>query len=100
MFDQMIDGMVWSTVDTSANYANGLTSYYEIILVAHGKTLSVCLARNDETVSSPFISAIELVNLEDSMYNSTKFSKYALSTTARHCFGSHGRIMRYEIYSC
>ncbi|XP_008782339.3 probable LRR receptor-like serine/threonine-protein kinase At1g67720 [Phoenix dactylifera] len=93
VFDQIIEGTKWSTVNTSAHYANGLTSYYEIIVVAQGKTLSVCLARNNHTVSSPFISAVELVNLEDSMYNSTSFSKYALSTVARHCFGSYGRIM-------
>lgn len=96
VFDQIIEGTKWSTVDTRANYANGLTSYYEIIVVAHGKSLSVCLARKNQTViSNPFISALELVNLEDSMYNSTNFSKYALSTIARHCFGHSDRIMSY-----
>ncbi|KAG1330721.1 Leucine-rich repeat receptor-like serine/threonine-protein kinase [Cocos nucifera] len=52
VFDQIIGGMRWSTVNTSANYANGLTSYYEIIV-------------------------------------------YALSTIARHCFGSSDQIMSY-----
>ncbi|KAJ0975993.1 hypothetical protein J5N97_017958 [Dioscorea zingiberensis] len=95
VFDQIIDGTKWSSVDTSANYANGLTSYFEIIVSAKGKELSVCLGRNAQTVSSPFISALELMQLDDSMYNSTDFSKYMLSTIARHSFGHDGQIMSY-----
>ncbi|XP_072979484.1 probable LRR receptor-like serine/threonine-protein kinase At1g67720 [Typha angustifolia] len=95
VFDQIIEGTKWSSVNTSENYAKGLTSYYEIVVAAQGKTLSVCLARNKDTVSSPFISALELVSLEDSMYNSTDFTKYALSTIARHSFGYDGNIISY-----
>ncbi|KAG0487083.1 hypothetical protein HPP92_009178 [Vanilla planifolia] len=97
LFDQIIDGTRWSTVDTSQNYAAGLTSYYEIIIAARGKTLSVCLARNANTAagSSPFISALEVVSLEDSMYNTTDFSAYALSTVARHRFGHKSSIISY-----
>lgn len=94
VFDQIIQGTKWSTVNTSEDYAKGLSSYYEIIVAALGKTLSVCLARNEHTVSSPFISAIELEYLEDSMYNSTDFTKYALSTVARHSFGRDQEIIR------
>ncbi|KAK2991512.1 hypothetical protein RJ640_016547, partial [Escallonia rubra] len=90
VFDQIIDGTKWSTVNTTEEYANGLSSYYEIIVTTRTKTLSVCLARNEHTVSSPFISALELQSLDNSLYNSTNFGQYALSTVARHCFGSDG----------
>ncbi|XP_020591308.1 receptor-like protein kinase At3g21340 isoform X2 [Phalaenopsis equestris] len=97
VFDQIIDGMRWSTVDTLENYAAGLTSYYEIMVAAQRKTISVCLARNANTAtaSSPFISGLELVSLENSMYNSTNFSKYALSTIARHRFGHEDSLISY-----
>lgn len=95
VFDQIIQGTKWSTVNTSEDYAKGLSSYYEIIVAALGKALSVCLARNEHTVSSPFISAIELEYLEDSMYNSTDFTKYALSTVARHSFGRDQEIISF-----
>ncbi|KAH0453769.1 hypothetical protein IEQ34_018093 [Dendrobium chrysotoxum] len=97
VFDQIIDGTRWSTVDTSQNYAAGLTSYYEIMVAAQGKTISVCLARNANTASasSPFISALEVVSLENSMYNSTNFAEYALSTIARHSFGHKSSFISY-----
>ncbi|XWS39952.1 hypothetical protein CRYUN_Cryun18bG0098500 [Craigia yunnanensis] len=90
VFDQIIGGTKWSVVNTTEDYANGLTSYYEVIVVAPAKTLSVCLARNKQTDSrsSPFISAIEVLSLDDSMYNSTDFAKYALVTVARSTFGN------------
>ncbi|XP_058069005.1 probable LRR receptor-like serine/threonine-protein kinase At1g67720 [Magnolia sinica] len=93
VFDQIIEGSKWSTVNTSESFSKGLTSYYEIVVAAMGKTLSICLARNEHTKSSPFISALELEFLEDSMYNSTDFSKYALGTIARHRFGDVSEIM-------
>ncbi|CAL9090593.1 unnamed protein product [Musa acuminata var. zebrina] len=95
VFDQIIDGTKWSTVNTTENYASGLTAYYEIVVAAQGRTLSFCLARNNQTTSSPFISALELVSLGDSMYNGTDFTKYALSTVARHRFGYSGEIVSY-----
>ncbi|XP_042506813.1 probable LRR receptor-like serine/threonine-protein kinase At5g59680 [Macadamia integrifolia] len=95
VFDQIIEGMKWSTVNTTEDYAQGLSSYYEIIVAAHGKTLSICLARNNDTVSSPFISTLELENLEDSMYNSTDFVNYALSTVARSSFGYTGGMISF-----
>ncbi|KAL6209756.1 hypothetical protein ACLB2K_020695 [Fragaria x ananassa] len=89
IFDQIVEGTKWSVVNTTEDYANGLSSYYETVVLAKGKTLSVCLARNNmtETDSSPFISALELEYLDDSVYNSTDFNKYALSTVARGNFG-------------
>ncbi|KAJ4750464.1 Leucine-rich repeat protein kinase family protein [Rhynchospora pubera] len=95
VFDQIIEGTRWSTVNTTDDFSKGLSTYYEIIVAAHSKTLSVCLARNSATVSSPFISALELVNLDDSMYNSTNFMSYALTTIARNGFGQNGSIISY-----
>ncbi|CAI9769935.1 unnamed protein product [Fraxinus pennsylvanica] len=95
VFDQIVDGTKWSIVNTTEDYAQGLISYYEVIVVAHHKYLSICLARNDHTVSSPFISAIEVHHLDDSVYNSTDFKKYALVTLARNSFGSGGRIISF-----
>ncbi|XP_016470711.1 putative LRR receptor-like serine/threonine-protein kinase At1g51810 [Nicotiana tabacum] len=92
IFDQIIDGTKWN-INTTADYAEGLSSYYEIIMVAHNKVLSICLAKNEHTTSNPFISAIELLYLDDSLYNSTDFGKYALVTLARHSFGSHDTII-------
>eukprot|EP00257_Ricinus_communis_P016259 XP_015574373.1 probable LRR receptor-like serine/threonine-protein kinase At1g67720 [Ricinus communis] len=95
VFDQIIQGTKWSTVNTTEDHVNGLSTYYEIIVLSTSKILSVCLARNKHTTSSPFISALELEYLDDSMYNSTDFSKFALTTLARHDFGSRGNIIGY-----
>ncbi|KAI3809843.1 hypothetical protein L1987_19444 [Smallanthus sonchifolius] len=90
IFDQIIDGTTWSTVNTTEDYKNGLTSYYEIIITANDKTLSVCLACNQHTKSpsSPFISSLEVIDLDSSLYNSTDFGKYGLITVTRTNFGS------------
>ncbi|XP_058735410.1 probable LRR receptor-like serine/threonine-protein kinase At5g59680 [Vicia villosa] len=90
VFDQIVEGTRWSIVNTTADYAKGLSSYYEVVIEAsHGKRLSVCLARNQHTgSSSPFISALEVKNLDSSLYNPTDFHKYALVTVSRHAFGS------------
>ncbi|KAF6165780.1 hypothetical protein GIB67_012677 [Kingdonia uniflora] len=95
VFDQIIEGTKWSTVNTTEDHANGLSSYYEIVVAALGKTLSVCLARNENTLSHPFISALELEYLEDSIYNSTDFKQYALTTVARNCFGYNGELVSF-----
>nr|GMD09913.1 probable LRR receptor-like serine/threonine-protein kinase At1g67720 [Ipomoea batatas] len=89
VFDQIIDGTKWFVIDTKADYAKGLSSYYEAIVMAHGMELTVCLARNEHTGnSSPFISAIEASYLEDNIYNSTDLHKYGLINLGRHNFGS------------
>ncbi|KDP42294.1 hypothetical protein JCGZ_01618 [Jatropha curcas] len=87
VFDQIVQGNKWGTINTTEDYTNGLSTYYEIIVLSMSRELSVCLARNNETTSSPFISALEVENLDDTMYNSTDFSNYALATLARHSFG-------------
>ncbi|KAK7362640.1 hypothetical protein VNO77_04758 [Canavalia gladiata] len=88
VFDQIVEGTRCSIVNTTEDYAKGLSSHYEVVVVSLGKTLSVCLARNEHTGnSSPFISAMEVKSLDGSMYNPTDFSKYALVTIARHAFG-------------
>ncbi|KAG2643861.1 hypothetical protein PVAP13_2KG351900 [Panicum virgatum] len=92
VFDQAIDGTRWSAVDTAAAYARGLATYYEAVVEAAGKELSVCLARSRDTVPgrSPFISALQVVPLEASVYGAVNFTAYALSTVARHSFGGRG----------
>ncbi|CAO2815177.1 unnamed protein product [Amaranthus hypochondriacus] len=89
-FDQIIDGTIWGSVDTTQDYVNGLASYYEIIVMAQSTVISVCLARNHHTSgdSSPFINAIEVMFLDHSLYKSVDLQKYALSTVARHTFGN------------
>ena len=93
VFDQIIEGTRWSEVDTAGDYAAGRATYFEAVVAATGRQVSVCLARNAATAasrSSPFISALEVVPLDDSVYNSTDFESYALSTIARHSFGHDG----------
>ena len=95
VFDQAIDGTRWSAVDTAAAYARGLATYYEAVVEAAGKELSVCLARSRDTAPgrSPFISALEVVPLEGSVYSAVNFTAYALSTVARHSFGRAGSVL-------
>ncbi|KAL9670005.1 hypothetical protein QQ045_007555 [Rhodiola kirilowii] len=95
VFDQIIDGTRWGIVDTRDDYAKGLSSYYEIVVAATGTKISVCLARNDQTVGSPFISGIEIMSFADSLYNTTDFTQYALSSVARHSFGHEDEIISY-----
>jgi len=98
VFDQIIDGTRWSAVDTAGSYARGLATYYEAVVEATGKELSVCLARNAATTApgrSPFINALEVVPLEGSVYSAVNFTAYALSTIARHSFGYNGSIIGY-----
>ncbi|KAL7118963.1 hypothetical protein ACP275_02G033700 [Erythranthe tilingii] len=97
IFDQMIDGTKWSVVNTTEDYASGGSSYYEAVVVAQNKFLSICLARNEHTVhgSSPFISSLEVYFLDDSVYNSTNFEKNVLVSVTRNSFGSEGDIISF-----
>ncbi|KAH6825964.1 Leucine-rich repeat family protein [Perilla frutescens var. hirtella] len=90
VFDQIIDGTKWTTVNTTEDFAGGGSSYYEVVVAAQSKSLSVCLARNQQTAagSSPFISSVEVHYLESSVYNSTNFDRAMLMTVARSRFGS------------
>ncbi|KAL6546098.1 hypothetical protein OROGR_009972 [Orobanche gracilis] len=97
VFDQIIDGTMWSIVNTTEDYASDGSSYYEAIVAAQNKFLSVCLARNQHTAagSNPFISSLEVYFLDDSVYNSTDFEKSMLVNVARSSFGSDGDIISY-----
>ncbi|KAI3803996.1 hypothetical protein L1987_32163 [Smallanthus sonchifolius] len=95
VFDQVVDGTFWSVVNTTEDYGRGTASYYEGVFRAAGKSMSVCLASNTYTESDPFISALELVLLGDSVYNSTDFGNSSLRLVARHSFGYGGPIIRY-----
>lgn len=81
-------------MNTSEDYAKGQSSYYEIIVGVPGSRLSVCLAKNANTLSSPFISALDVQSLEDTMYNSTDLGSYKLSLIARNSFGGDGEMIR------
>ncbi|KAF2545435.1 hypothetical protein F2Q70_00023918 [Brassica cretica] len=94
VFDQIVDGTLWGVVNTTADYADGLASYYEGVFLAQGKSLSVCVASNSYTASDPFISALEVVRLDGTVYNSTEFGGFGLSLVARHAFGYTGPLIR------
>ncbi|KAI7749657.1 hypothetical protein M8C21_001763, partial [Ambrosia artemisiifolia] len=95
VFDQIVDGSLWSVVNTTEDYVKGNASYYEGVFKATGKSMSVCLAANQDTVSDLFISALEFVLLADSVYNSTGFDDSSLRLVARHSFGYNGSIVSY-----
>lgn len=94
VFDQIVDGTLWSAVNTTQDYLNGMPTYYEGVFLAAGKTMSVCLGANDHTDSDPFISALEILSVGDSLYNSTDFNNYALRLYARNSFGHNGPAIR------
>ncbi|KAJ8622689.1 hypothetical protein MRB53_031218 [Persea americana] len=95
VFDQIIDGTVWSVVNTTEDYKRGDSTYYEGVFLAKGRTMSVCLGRNRYTDSEMFISAIELLLLGNSVYNSTDFQMHGLSLISRVNFGYSGPILRF-----
>ncbi|XP_057805952.1 probable LRR receptor-like serine/threonine-protein kinase At1g67720 isoform X2 [Salvia miltiorrhiza] len=95
VFDQIVDGTLWSVVNTTEDYMRQEASYYEGIFMPTGKNLSVCVAGNTYTDSDPFISALEVVLLWDQLYNSTDFRSNALSLVARHSFGYDGPVFGY-----
>ncbi|POO02227.1 Malectin-like carbohydrate-binding protein [Trema orientale] len=95
VFDQIVDGTLWSVVNTTADYANGNASFYEGVFLAQGNVMSVCIGANTYTDSDPFISALEFIILSDSLYNSTDFRNYGLHLIARNSFGYSGPAIRY-----
>ncbi|KAJ4833768.1 hypothetical protein Tsubulata_012645 [Turnera subulata] len=68
VFDQMVDGTLWSVVNTTDDYANGMYSYYEGVFLAQANRMSFCLGSNTYTKSDPFLSALEFLILGDSLY--------------------------------
>lgn len=95
VFDQIVDGTLWSVVNTTVDYLQGNASYYEAFFMAAGRNMSVCLGANNYTDSDPFISALELVIVANSLYNGTDFNVNALNLVARHSFGYTGPIVKY-----
>ncbi|PKU80532.1 probable LRR receptor-like serine/threonine-protein kinase At1g51810 [Dendrobium catenatum] len=95
VFDQIVDGTFWTVVNTTADYAAGAASSYEGVFLARGAKMKVCVARNDYTDSDPFINSLEMIVLEDSVYNSTDFTQNALGLIVRSRFGYDGPIVRY-----
>lgn len=93
-FDQIVDGTFWSVVNTTEDYARGNFTSYEGVFLAQGKIMSVCIGSNSYTDSDPFISALEIVILGDSLYNTTDFSNFGLNLVARHSFGYSGPTIR------
>lgn len=94
VFDLIVDGTLWAVVNTTADYARNLSSYYEGVYKARGRRIRLCLGGNNYTDSDPFISALEIIILERSVYNSTDFDKYALGLVQRSSFGHSGSIFR------
>ncbi|CAA6669035.1 unnamed protein product [Spirodela intermedia] len=64
-------------------------------LQGQGSRIRLCLGGNNYTDSDPFISALEMIILEGSVYNSTDFDQYALGLVARSSFGHSGPLFRY-----
>ncbi|RDX75413.1 putative leucine-rich repeat receptor-like serine/threonine-protein kinase, partial [Mucuna pruriens] len=95
VFDQIVDGTLWSVVNTTDDYANGNSTFYEGVFLAQGKIMSFCIGSNTYTDSDPFISALEFLILGGSLYNTTDFTTFGLALVARHSFGYSGPPIRY-----
>lgn len=95
VFDLLLDGTLWTVVNTTADYERDLASYYEIIYrPVRPKTVSLCLAGTDYTEGDLFISSVEMVILDNSVYNATDFNSYALGLISRSAFGYSGPMLR------
>ncbi|XP_019428134.1 PREDICTED: putative leucine-rich repeat receptor-like serine/threonine-protein kinase At2g14440 [Lupinus angustifolius] len=95
VFDQIIDGTIWSVVNTTIDYANGNSTFYEAVFLAQSKFMTFCIASNIYTLSDPFLSALEFIILGDSLYNTTDFTRFGLTLVARNTFGYSGPSIRY-----
>ncbi|KAJ6883632.1 LOW QUALITY PROTEIN: hypothetical protein NC652_030769 [Populus alba x Populus x berolinensis] len=81
-FDMHIDGNDWATVKTSLDQL----VYYELVYVSKGDTTSICLAQT-QPKQFPFISALEVRNLDSKMYSYLD-PKYALFLRTRVAYGA------------
>ncbi|KAK7357499.1 hypothetical protein VNO80_16787 [Phaseolus coccineus] len=95
VFDQILDGTLWSVVNTTRDYANGNSTFYEGVFLAQGKIMNFCIGSNTYTDSDPFISALEFLILGETLYNTTDFTNFGLALFARHSFGYSGPPIRY-----
>ncbi|GAU14870.1 hypothetical protein TSUD_46630 [Trifolium subterraneum] len=95
VFDQIVDGTLWSVVNTTVDYSGGNSSFYEGVFLAKGKFMSFCIGSNSYTDSDPFVSALEFLILGGSVYNTTDFNSFAFGLVARNSFGYSGPSIRY-----
>ncbi|XP_078178979.1 leucine-rich repeat receptor-like serine/threonine-protein kinase At2g14510 [Carex rostrata] len=96
VFDLIVDANLWTMVNTTADYVAGSASYHEGVFQAKGKSMNVCLAGNPNyTKGDPFISSLELIMLDYSVYNATDFNTMAMGLIARNKFGATGDIEGY-----
>jgi hypothetical protein len=95
VFDLIVDGTFWTAVNTTDDALAGAASSYEGVFPASGRNMSFCLGVNpDYTDAGPFISALQVIQLDDSVYNATDFRTSAMGLIARTKFGSTGDIER------
>lgn len=75
-FDLKIDGVNWATVNSSS-VDDGVPLYQEIIYVAHGAAIKICLVETREG-EVPFISSLETMIIAAPMY--TEMVPYELTS--------------------
>ncbi|KAG8085471.1 hypothetical protein GUJ93_ZPchr0010g9806 [Zizania palustris] len=96
VFDMIVDGTFWTAVNTTDDSLTGSASYYEGVFGASGRNMSFCLGVNPNyTDSGPFINALQVIQLHDSVYNATNFTNSAMGLIARTKFGSSGDAEKY-----
>uniref|UniRef100_A0A0E0PM32 Malectin-like domain-containing protein n=1 Tax=Oryza rufipogon TaxID=4529 RepID=A0A0E0PM32_ORYRU len=96
VFDLIVDGTFWTAVNTTDDVLAGSASYYEAVFGASGRNMSFCLGVNpDYTSAGPFINALQVIQLHDSVYNATNFTASAMGLIARTKFGSTDGVERY-----
>ncbi|KAM0916158.1 hypothetical protein ACQ4PT_010266 [Festuca glaucescens] len=96
VFDLIVDGTFWTAVDTADDRLAGSASHYEAVFPAGGRSMSFCLGANPNyTESGPFINALQVIQLDDPVYNATDFRSSAMGLIARTKFGSTGEVERY-----
>ncbi|TVU19273.1 hypothetical protein EJB05_35412, partial [Eragrostis curvula] len=93
VFDLLVDGTFWTAVNTTDDALAGAASSYEGVFPARGRNLTFCLGVNPAyTDAGPFISALQVIQLDDSVYNATDFGTSAMGLIARTKFGSTGDV--------
>ncbi|KAL6620199.1 hypothetical protein ACP70R_035338 [Stipagrostis hirtigluma subsp. patula] len=96
VFDLIVDGTFWTAVNTTDDALAGAASSYEGVFPASGRNMSFCLGVNpDYTDAGPFISSLQVIQLDDKVYNATNFTTSAMGLIARTKFGSAGNVERY-----
>jgi hypothetical protein len=95
VFDLIVDGTFWTAINSTDDALAGSASSFEGVFPARGRNMSFCLGANrDYTDAGPFISALQVIQLDDPVYNATDFRTSAMGLIARTKFGSSGDLMR------